>query len=132
MSASDNDWPLVIRNFWRARQKWECLSQVIGQEGEDARASGMFYTMVVQEVLLCGLELWVMYLWIGKALGGFNHLVIRQLTGRMPHWSGDGTWTYPPLKEAMEDTGLKETETFFSLGQNTVNILRQVQLCTYV
>ena len=102
MSASDNDWPLVIRNFWRARQKWECLSQVIGQEGEDARASGMFYTMVVQEVLLCGLELWVMYLWIGKALGGFNHLVIRQLTGRMPHWSGDGTWTYPPLGEAME------------------------------
>ena len=68
----------------------------------------------------------------GKALGGFHYRVIRWLMRRILHQSGDGTWTYPPLKEAMEDTGLKETETFFSLGQNTVNILRQVQLCTYV
>ena len=30
--APHEDWPVVIRDLWRARKKWEHLSQVIGQE----------------------------------------------------------------------------------------------------
>ena len=119
LSESDENWLEVIQNFWVAQRKWVRLSWAIGQEGEDARASGMFYTMVVQEVLLCGLELWVMYLWIGKALGGFNHLVIRQLTGRMPQRNRGRTWTYPPLEKAMAGSGIREVETYVAHCQNT-------------
>ena len=36
----------------RAQQKWAYLSQVLGQDGEDACMSGIFYTALVQVVLL--------------------------------------------------------------------------------
>ena len=58
--------------------------------------------------------------WIGKALGGFHHQLIRRLMGRMPHPSGDGVLTYPPLGEATEEAGLQEIETYIACRQNTV------------
>ena len=54
--APDNDWSAVIWNLWRERQKWVYLSQVPGRDGADAWMSGVFYTAVVQVVLLYGLE----------------------------------------------------------------------------
>ena len=84
LSASDDDWPAVIRNLRRARQKWACLSRMLGWEGVYSQTSGMFYTAVVQEILLYGLEAWVMSPRIGKALGGFHHWLIRRLMGRTP------------------------------------------------
>ena len=50
--ASYNNWPEVICNLHRAQQKWAYLSQVLGQDGEDACMSGIFYTALVQVVLL--------------------------------------------------------------------------------
>ena len=55
---------------------------------------GKVYTAVVQTVLLYRSELWVMSLWIGKALGGFNHQVItlelvKDVDITSP-WGGDG------------------------------------------
>ena len=49
LSESDDNWLVVIQNFWRARQKWA------GQEGANERTLGMFYTVVVPVVLLYGL-----------------------------------------------------------------------------
>ena len=80
----DNDWPVVIRNLRRSRQKWVRLPQVLGWEGADMRISGMFYTVVVQLVLLYGVELWFMSPYIGKAMGDFHHWVIRRLVGWIP------------------------------------------------
>ena len=48
---SHDNWPAVIRNLRRVRQKWAILSWVIGQEGADTHKLGMFYTMAVQAVL---------------------------------------------------------------------------------
>ena len=48
------------------------------------RISGMFYTVVVQLVLLYGVELWFMSPYIGKAMGDFHHWVIRRLVGWIP------------------------------------------------
>ena len=58
----------VIQNLRGERQKWENLPRVIGKEGEDARMSGMFYTVVVQAVLLYRYDLWFVSSRIGKAL----------------------------------------------------------------
>ena len=83
----------MIQNLRRVRQKWVWFPQVIGREGADARASGMFYTGAIQVVLLYRSESWFMYPKIVNTLGGFHHRVIRQLTGHMPQRNGDGTWT---------------------------------------
>ena len=111
---------MVIRKFWRARQKWARLLQVIGWEGADARTLGMFYTSVVQAVLLFGPEFCFMSLRIEKALGGFHRWVIQWLAGWMPHQGGDGTWIHPHLGEAMVEAGLQDIETYATHRQNTV------------
>ena len=90
--VSDNDWAVVVRNLRRARKKWARLTRVLGREGEDAQALGMFYIAVVQVVLLYGSETWVMYPRIGKTLGGFHHRVACILKRRKPWRDQDGMW----------------------------------------
>ena len=46
------------------------------------------YTTVVQAVLLYGSVLWVVYPWIGKALGRFHHRVILRLAGKFTQRNG--------------------------------------------
>ena len=58
---------------------------MIRKEGVDAQTSVMFYTTVVQAVIIYGSELWVLSPQIGKTLGGFYHWVIRRLMRRMSH-----------------------------------------------
>ena len=60
LPASEEKWPMVVSKLRKARKKWERLSRVMGQEGVDARAMGIFYREVVQVVLLFGLDTWVM------------------------------------------------------------------------
>ena len=57
---------------------------------------------------------------IGKTLGGFNHWVVRRLTGRMPHRNLDGTWAYNPLEESIDEAVVQEVYTYTTHGQNTV------------
>ena len=35
LMASDDDWPAVVANLWKARKCWARLSCIIGREGED-------------------------------------------------------------------------------------------------
>ena len=81
LSASDDDWPAVIWNLRRVRQKWVYLSQVIRRYGSDACMLGIFYISVVQVVLLYRSESWVVSPQIGKALGIIHHWEIRRITG---------------------------------------------------
>ena len=53
----------------------------------------MFYTVVVQAVILYNTESWVMYPWIGKTLGGVHHRVMWRLTGQMPQQNKDWVCT---------------------------------------
>ena len=39
MTATDNDWPVVVRNFGKARRSWGCLSRVLGREGAEPKVS---------------------------------------------------------------------------------------------
>ena len=70
---------------------WDQISWVLVWEGVDARTLGMFYTAVVQAVLIYGLETWFMSPCIGKTLVVFHHQLVRRLTGFMPLWNLYGT-----------------------------------------
>ena len=57
---------------------------------------------------------------IGRTLDGFHQRVTRRLTGRQPQRGLDGAWVYPPLVEAMSETGLQDLETYVARHQNAV------------
>ena len=59
-------------------------------------------------VLLFGLEMWVMTPCMGRALGSFQHIIARQITGIQPKRQVDGSWEYQPLDTVMEEEGFEE------------------------
>ena len=52
LTAEDDDWPEVVRNLRRNRQKWERLTQILSRETANARTLGQIYLVVVQLVLI--------------------------------------------------------------------------------
>jgi hypothetical protein len=54
LSADDDDWPAVLRNMAKARQRWAYISRILRWEGATPRISAMFYKAVVQTGLLFG------------------------------------------------------------------------------
>ena len=53
----------------------------LGREEADRRTAGRFYVAVVQAVLLFGSETWAITPWMDKALKGFHHRAVRQMSG---------------------------------------------------
>ena len=51
-----DDWTVVVGNLRKARNSWAWLSRILVREGVKPRVSGMFFKVVVQAVLLFGLE----------------------------------------------------------------------------
>ena len=77
--ASDDDWPAVVGNQRKARNKWARLSIILGREGGNVLVLGDPFKSVVQAVLLFRSKMWVLNLhmgWVltphmGQMLGGF-------------------------------------------------------------
>ena len=88
LSSTDNDWPVVEQNLWRARVKLGHLTKILRREGVDKRTEGRLYLAVVQAVLLFGSETWVLTPQLDKALVGFHHRVARR-HGRWQAWDPD-------------------------------------------
>ena len=57
---------------------------------------------------------------MGKALEGFQYLVERQLTGRLPRRTPDGKWTHILVATAREEAGFLTMEEYIRRRQNTV------------
>ena len=49
LTATDDDWPAVACNIWKARAIWGQLALVLEREGEDPKVSQSFYTAVIAE-----------------------------------------------------------------------------------
>ena len=62
--------------------------------------------VVVNAVLMYGLETWVMTPHIGMNLGGYHHKVERRMMRRKLQRGIDRRWRYPLLVEVMEEAGL--------------------------
>lgn len=80
----------------------------------------MFYKAIVQSDLLFGAETWTVTKAMLEILKSFHHRVARRLSGMMPHRAEDGTWTYPPLQEAMEKASLWPMREYVRRRQATV------------
>ena len=89
--STDNNWPAVEWNLWRARGKWGWLTKILGREGSYKRTAGRLYVAVVQAVLLFGSETWVLTPRLEKALEGFHHRASRRMAGMVPKRQPDGT-----------------------------------------
>ena len=52
---------------------------ILGREGANPKISGCFYLAVVQEILIFGLEMWMVTPKMGRILGVFHHSLSRRL-----------------------------------------------------
>ena len=57
LTSIDADWPAVVTNLQKSREKWVCLSLILGLEGVGRRTLGIFFHLVVQAFLLFGSEI---------------------------------------------------------------------------
>ena len=69
MTASDDDWPELLRNLNNSRKSLDPLSTILRKEGENPRVLGKFFKAVVQAVIIMGSETWMMTLCMGQAIG---------------------------------------------------------------
>ena len=74
LSASDDYCLSVVANLRKARKSWktwEHIYWISGKESTDAKTPGKFYNVVVQAVLLFGLETFFVTPRIARIMGGF-------------------------------------------------------------
>ena len=72
LTSTDDNWPAVSGNIWKARASWGRLVRVLGREGADLKVSRSLYTAVIQQVLLFGAESWVLTKNMESALDAFH------------------------------------------------------------
>ena len=65
---------------------------ILGREVANPRFPGIFFKALIQAVLIFGAETWVMTACVVWALGGFQHRVDQQITGRQPRRLLDMVW----------------------------------------
>ena len=71
-AALNNYCTVVVGKLLKARKSWACLSIILGMEGVNTRASGMFFKAVVQAVLIFREETWLTTPRMGRTLGEFQ------------------------------------------------------------
>ena len=64
------EWTEVVNKFSRARKVWSRMSLILSREGVAPRVSILFFTAVVQALLIFTAETYVVTPLIGKAMGG--------------------------------------------------------------
>ena len=116
----DDNWPAVAGNLGKARKIWGRLQEILSREGATKRVSGNLFKAVVQQVLLFGLETWVVSLRMEWAMSAFIRGAARRITGRQSRRGKYGKWFYPSLEGAMKEAGLTNVQTSIKRRQNTV------------
>ena len=82
MTEGGDDWPAVAGKLAKARKSWGRLQGILSREGATKQVSDNFFRAVVQQVLLFGAEMWVVYPMMEQVLSAFIHGAERRLTGR--------------------------------------------------
>ena len=119
MKEGQNDWPAVAGNLRKARKIWMQMVRILIREGADPKVLGLLFKAVVQAVLLFGLEMWVLTPRMERSLSRFQHRVAQRLTRRHPRRIKEGRWEYPPMAEAMEESGSEGIGFYITRRQKT-------------
>ena len=80
LDRSDDDYPEVLRNTWKARQVWGRIGKFLRREGAYPAVSEKFYHAVLQAVLLFGAERWLLLSPMAQRLEGVHMGFLRQVT----------------------------------------------------
>ena len=120
IASNNSDWPSIYHNLKKAQARWRMVSRVLIRDGASPAAMGMFYKAVVQAVLLYGCESWTLTTPMIKTLEAFHHRVARRISKMTPTRHPDGTWTYPPLQDALEAAGLFPLREYIHRRVNTI------------
>ena len=80
----------------------------------------IFYTAVVQVVLLYRSESWIISPQIGKVLYSIHHQEIWRLMGHIPNMKGYETCKYLPLGPEMAEANIQKIENYATRLQKTV------------
>ena len=101
LSVSEDDFPAVVHNILSGASEVGVAVQGVEQVGCVCPDLGGGCMAVVQVVLLCGSETWMMTLHIGRVMRGFHQRVALRLMGQQPRRAQDVGWVYPLLVETM-------------------------------
>ena len=118
--AAEDDWAAVVNKFSRARKVWSRMLRILSKEGASPKVSAFFFKAVIQSVLLFGSDNWAVTPGMGKALGGVQTQVDRQLTGRLPRRTPDRRWRYTLAETARDEAEFLTMEEYIRWRQNTV------------
>ena len=99
LDQTDDDWPVLRRNFKWARRVWGRLGNMLRREGLDSKVAAMFYRAGVQTVILFGSESWVLYTEMEKMVEWTQTRFLRQITGKRERRMTDRTWFTPAPEE---------------------------------
>ena len=94
LTALDDDFPEVVVGLWKAWKSWARLLRIMVREGASNRVPGMLFNVVVQAVMILGVETWVINPHIGQApVRGYNAGLRNVSRGGSPsgYWMGSGT-----------------------------------------
>ena len=94
-----------------------------------------FYLVIVQAVLLYGLDSWVIKKSDLDKLNSFHKRAVCHMTGCHIRKHRDGTWTYPNHKTLLEECNLLHIETYIVQRRGTLQLYLDREKCdllTYV
>ena len=83
LMATNDNWSEVIANIKNTMKSCSRMDLILGWEGADTRILGHIYIVVVQSILLFGLEIWVVTPHIKRILGGFHQSVVQLILSNM-------------------------------------------------
>ena len=95
------------------------MTRILIRKGAEPWVSVFLFKAVVQAVLLCDSETWVVTPHMGRLLRGFQDQVAQWMTGWLAQQKNDGKWEYISAATAREDEGLQIMDQCIRQLQNT-------------
>ena len=95
----NSDWSALFHDLKKARKCWGMLARILDKDSATFQAKGMFHGAIIQSVLLCGVETWMVAPAMMRVLKSFHHRVAQRISGMMTHRAGDN-WVCPPIGDA--------------------------------
>jgi hypothetical protein len=117
---NDDDTKSIEDNIKKARQRWNCIANIMKREGANAKTMAKIYLAVVQAVLLYGADSWAVSDRNLRKLRTFHHRAIRYMTGQHIRKRDDGVWEYPDHSELQRLCKLFPIETYLERRRGTL------------
>ena len=92
LDQTGDNWMAIRQNVKWEWKVWGILRKILRREGVDIKVSEMLYRVVVQAVLLFGLDYWVLLSTMEEMVEGSHTGFLHQITGNRA-WRNTGrTW----------------------------------------